>query len=311
MAKRIGIAFGGGGARGLAHVGVMKALDPHRELRPVVFAGSSAGSIAGALFAAGLSLGEIERATGEMEWFRDVIRLSDTVRHIFEGFQGGLVSNEKLGETLNTLLGKRSFDQLPYDLAVIASDLESRTRVIFTSKRVAEQLDSGPLEEFLPPADYSKPGVQTVVVSDLGDVGLAVRASCAVPGVFVPVEIAGMHLVDGGVFDQVPVDVVRGMGADFTVGVSLGLGYHAGQYGNAIQILGATISYLGLHQIRRSLDMADLGFQVSGIDSRSPLREGQRDLIAIGEKDMKERIPLLRQRVRNRLGVFTGGRSSQ
>ncbi|MFP4429988.1 MAG: patatin-like phospholipase family protein [Spirochaetaceae bacterium] len=298
MAKRIGIAFGGGGARGLAHVGVMKALEPHPELRPTLFAGSSAGSIAGALFAAGLSLSEIERATGEMEWFRDVIRLSDTVRHIFEGFQGGLVSNEKLGETLNDLLGHRTFDQLPYDLAVVTSDLESRARVVFTSKRVVARLDRKPLTDFLPPPDYAKPGVQTVIVSDVVDVGLAVRASCAVPGVFVPVKIAGMHLVDGGVFDQVPVDVVKGMGADLTIGVSLGLGYQGRQSGSAIQVLGATISYLGLHQIRRSLDMADLGFQVSGIDSRSPVREGQRDLIAIGEKDMQERIPLLRQRVR-------------
>jgi hypothetical protein len=84
--------------------------------------------------------------------------------------------------------------------------------------------------------------------------------------------------------------------------VSLGLGYHGRQSGSAIQVLGATISYLGLHQIRRSLDMADLGFQISGIDSRSPVREGQRDLIAIGEKDMKERIPLLKQRARGRWG---------
>ncbi len=304
MAKSIGIAFGGGGARGLAHVGVMKALEPHPDLRPVLFAGSSAGSIAGALFAAGLSLAEIERATAELEWFRDVIRLSDTVRHVFEGFQGGLVSNEKLGETLNHLLGHRSFDQLPFDLAIVASDLESRARVIFTSKRVAARLKQKPLREFLPPPDYAKPGVQTVVVSDVVDIGLAVRASCAVPGVFVPVPIAGMHLVDGGIFDQVPVDVVKGMGADLTIGVSLGLGYHSQKQGNAIQVLGATISYLGLHQIRRSLDLADLGFQVSGIDSRSPVREGQRDLIAIGETDMQERIPLLRKRAKGIWGNF-------
>ncbi len=304
MSKSIGIALGGGGARGLAHVGVMKALEKEADLRPTVFAGSSAGSIVGALFAAGLSQSVVEQRTGRLQWFRDVIRLSDTVRHIFEGLHGGVVSNDKLGDTLNELLDHRSFDQLPYDLAVLASDLESRTRVIFVAKRVAERIKQGPLKEFLPPPDYNKPGVETVIVSDVDDVGLAVRASCAVPGVFMPVKIAGMNLVDGGIFDQVPVDVLRAMGPDVCIGVSLGIGFQSGQYANAIQVLGATISYLGVHQIRKSLDMADLGFQISGIDCRSPVREGQRDLIAIGEKDMKEHLQLLKQRVRSRFGPF-------
>jgi len=97
-----------------------------------------------------------------------------------------------------------------------------------------------------------------------------------------------MHLVDGGLVDQTPVDVVRAMGATFSVGVSLALSFMPARMEHVFDALSGTVGMLGIHQLRKSLDLADIGFQVTGIDNRSPVKPHQTDLIAIGERDMNE-----------------------
>ena len=142
------------------------------------------------------------------------------------------------------------------------------------------------LEAFLPTPAAERPGCEITVISDYSDVGRAVRASCAIPGLFQPVEIRGMRLLDGGVLDQVPVDIVRAMGADVTVGVSLGLSYHKAKLAHPSDALADMVSLLGVQQLRKSLDMADVGFQLEGIEERSVLKTHQTDLISRGEKAM-------------------------
>jgi NTE family protein len=291
VAKRVGVAFGGGGARGLAHIGVIRALRNHPASLPFVVSGTSAGSIAAVLYAAGFPQAELESEARRFEWFRNVIRLSDTVRAVVRRERhGGLVSNALLGDTVNALLGGRSFDDLPVDVAVVAADIEHRRRVIFTSVRVAKRLRMRELERYLEPPVDDLPGCETLVISDVPDVGLAVRASCAVPGIFLPVEIGGMRLVDGGVVDQVPVDVVRAMGATFTVGVSLAMGYAPEEIHRPAGAVAAVIGILGQHTVRRSLDLADVGFQISGIESRSLVDIHQLDLIDQGERDTEAHL---------------------
>lgn len=290
MAKRIGIAFGGGGARGLAHIGVIRAIRNHAAALPTIVAGTSAGSIAAVLYAAGLPQAELEQIAGDFDWFRHVTKFSDTVRGVIgQGQRGGLVSNAALGETVNALIGGRGFDELPVDVAVVATDLERRQRVIFTSARVASRLDRRELERFLAPPAEGMPGCETVVVSDV-PVGLAVRASCAVPGIFLPVEVHEMHLVDGGIVDQVPVDVVRAMGALFTVGVSLAVGYSPERITWPAAAVSGMVGLMGLQLVRRSLDLADVGFQISGIETRSLVDTRQLDLIERGERDAEKHL---------------------
>jgi NTE family protein len=304
MAKRIGIAFGGGGARGLAHIGVIRAIRTRAAALPTIVAGTSAGSIAAVLYAAGLPQAELEQIAGGFDWFRHVIKFSDTVRGVIgQGQRGGLVSNAALGETVNALIGGRGFDELPVDVAVVATDLERRRRVIFTSASVASRLDRRELERFLAPPAEGMPGCDTVVISDVTDVGLAVRASCAVPGIFLPVEVRGMHLVDGGLVDQVPVDVVRAMGALFTVGVSLAMGYSPERITRPAAAISGMVGLMGLQLVRRSLDLADVGFQISGIETRSLVDTHQLDLIERGERDAEEHLggKLWRARRRARL----------
>ncbi|NOY08351.1 MAG: hypothetical protein GXP33_05880 [Spirochaetes bacterium] len=284
--KKIGVAFGGGGARGLAHLGVIRALKNRKHFLPEIVAGTSAGSIAAVLYASGLSQVEIEETAREFDWFRNVISFSDTVRNHLSRKRGGLVSNAKLGDSINRLLSGCSFNELNTDLAIVATNIEEKSRVIFTSRRVAEKIKTEELENFLPKPEGDLPGCDTVVVSDYDDVGMAVRASCAVPGVFLPVEIKGMRLLDGGVVDQVPVDVVKAMGADITVGVSLALSFIPHKYTTAVHSLSGMVGLLGVQQLRKNLEAADIGFQIKGIERRSPFNSKQYDLIDIGEEQM-------------------------
>jgi NTE family protein len=301
---KIGVAFGGGGARGLAHVGVLRALDKRPEYLPRMVAGTSVGSIVAALYAAGLSQDEIEETAKGFDWFHDVINITDTVKHALESKGGGLVSNEKLGRMVNTLLEGKGFQDLPFDLAVTATDIENRRRVIFTSPKVAKKMKSRILSRFLPGETEWKPGCSTLIVSDFEDVGTAVRASCAIPGVFLPVEIKEMRLLDGGAVDQVPVDVVKAMGADFTIGVSLSLTHLADGISNVTSVLSGLISVLGIHQLRASLDLADIGFQITGIEKRSIIDPRQLDLIDIGERDMQHWFGEMDKRLDLRVGLL-------
>ena len=129
-----------------------------------------------------------------------------------------------------------------------------------------------------------------MVISDVEDVGLAVRASAAVPGAFMPVEVRGMRLLDGGLVDQTPVDVVRAMGARLAIGVSLGLSFMPQKMNSLMSAISATIGTLGVHQLWRSLAMADIGFEVEGIQGRSPVKPRQFDLIQLGEEDAERWI---------------------
>lgn len=285
----IGLALGGGGARGIAHVGALEALNDYPALAPQIYAGTSAGSVIAVLAAAGLSPAEIREFASGLEWFTHVIKVSDFIdlRHLN---RGGLFPNTRLRETVNERIGRRSFDELPHDVAITATDIVGRRRVIFTSHRVAQRLDRRTLERFLPPPRRQLPGAETVILSDVADVGLAVCASCAVPGFFRPVSIHTMNLVDGGLVDQTPVDIISSMGATFSIGVSLGLSFMPQKLENALHAFGGTVGMLGIQQLRKSLESADIGFQVSGIDGRSPFTAGQTDLIGLGRRDMHTHI---------------------
>ena len=233
---------------------------------------------------------KLEELVREFDWFHHVISLSDTVHRVIDKRQGGLVSNAKLGNTMNALLEGRSFDDLEIDLAVVATDLENRRRVIFTSRRVAKRLIQKELTQFLPEPTDSLPGCVTEIISDCKDIGMAVRASCAVPGVFMPVRVQGMRLLDGGLVDQVPVDVVRAMGANVTIGISLALAFIPQKFKSTPSILSGMVGMLGVQQLRKNLDRADIGFQIQGIDRRSLIDPKQLDLLDIGESNMNERL---------------------
>jgi len=297
--KRIGIALGGGGAKGFAHIGVIKVLRENKELLPAIAAGTSAGSIVASLYAGGLSQEKLEESAKKFGWFHDVINLPDTARLLIGRKMSGLLSNASLGQSVNELLGGRTFNDLEIDLAVVATDIENKRRVIFTSERMADNINYSELKKYLPEPENSKPGFSTHVVSDFNDIGKAVQASCAVPGVFQPVEIKGMKLFDGGLIDQIPVDVIRAMGADISIGVSLALATIHNKISNPVYAASSIFGILGIHQIRKSLDLADIGFQISGIEKKSSIDPKQYELLELGKTEMEKHTDELKSLLEN------------
>lgn len=208
---RIGLVLSGGGARGAAHVGVLKLLEQlHIPIDAI--AGTSMGAVVGGLYASGLSPREIESVMTSLNWqdaFRDRPPREDlTFRRKLEdrnflvkfplGLRGhhiqlpkGLIEGQKLSQTLRRLTlpvaRVTSFDDLPTPFRAVATDLETGE----------------------------------AVVMDSGDLTTAMRASMSAPGVFSPVERDGRLLVDGGLSENLPIDVARKMGVDVLIVVDV------------------------------------------------------------------------------------------
>ncbi len=209
---RIGLVLSGGGARGAAHIGVLKVLEQLRV--PVdAIAGTSMGAVVGGLYASGLSAAEIEKVMTSIDWqdaFRDRPPREDlTLRRkqedesflvkfplgLHDGhivLPRGLIQGQKLTEELRALTLPvaliQNFDELPTRFRAVATDLETGDIVIMAS----------------------------------GDLTSAMRASLSAPGVFAPVEREGHLLVDGGIADNVPIDIARAMGVDLVIVVDVG-----------------------------------------------------------------------------------------
>jgi NTE family protein len=191
---RIGLALGGGGAKGLAHILILEALD-ELGIRPHIIAGCSIGAIIGALYAAGLSGKEIraqieqffideKEARDKLFAFPKSVRWLDFIDPALAG--GGLLSSDDFIEFLGEILPTRRFRQLQIPLKVITAELLTGQEVII----------------------------------DSGDLLPALQASMAVPGVFPPVEINGRRLVDGGVANPLPYDRVQS-GSDIVIAIDV------------------------------------------------------------------------------------------
>jgi NTE family protein len=245
---RVGLVLSGGGARGATHIGVLKMIDKLHV--PIdVIAGTSMGAVVGGLYASGMSGEQIERAMGSLDWqaaFRDrpprteldYRRKEEDRRFLVNlpvGLQGkrlvipkGLVQGQMLTETLRrlTLPVARitDFDQLPTRFRAVATNLEDG------GKRI---------------------------IGD-GDLTSAMRASMSVPGLFAPVEYRGELLVDGGLADNLPIDVARSMGVDILIVVDAGFPLQPRKSLNSLPgITNQMLSILLRKDIER--DLATLG----------------------------------------------------
>jgi NTE family protein len=205
----VGLALGGGSARGLAHVGVLRWLEEHRI--PVEYiAGTSMGGLIGGAYATGMTSDEIARIVHSLDWdelfgassyrWKSIRRKNDARMfpsrlefHVRRGV--ALPSALNSGQQIDLLLARigalyapvRSFDALPTPFRCVALDLRSGRAIA--------------LKE--------------------GSLPLALRATMSIPGIFPPVIADSMVLVDGGAMDNVPADVVRGMGAGIVIAVNV------------------------------------------------------------------------------------------
>lgn len=175
--KRVGLALGGGAARGAAHVGVIQVLE-REGITVDCVAGTSVGSVVGAAYAAGLRSDQLLDIARQLRW-----------RHIARPVwpRYGYVSFAGLEKTLVRTLGDLTFADLRLPFACVAWDLETCRPVVLREGRLAP----------------------------------AVRASSSIPGAVAPIEIGGRLLADGGVVNNLPISVVRELGADIVIAVSL------------------------------------------------------------------------------------------
>ncbi len=204
---RICLVLSGGGARGMAHIGVLKVLE---DLKIPIdcIAGTSMGAIVGGLYASGMTVQQIDSTMRSVDWqeaFRDapprrdlafrrkqddrnfLVKLPLGLKHGKVLLPKGFIQGQKLQETLRQLTlpfsNSTDFDLLPTPFRAVATDLETGN----------------------------------AVVMDRGDLAIAMRASMSAPGVFAPVELNGQLLVDGGLAENLPVSVARAMHADILI----------------------------------------------------------------------------------------------
>ncbi len=188
---RIGLALSGGGARGLAHIGVLKVMEeagiPIRAL-----AGTSMGGVVAAAYAAGWSAEELEREAIRMSSLRELARLVD-----LRPLRRGLLAGEHVREFLSQLIAPDlTFENLRFPLGLKAVDLNTGAEVDLTEGSVLE----------------------------------AAMATSAFPGVFPPVEMGPWRLVDGGVLNNLPTDLPKTLGTDVVIGVNVSPEPGAGEH---------------------------------------------------------------------------------
>ena len=178
---KVGLALGGGGARGLAHIGVLEVLQ-EAEIPIDMIAGTSAGAAIGAIYAQGKDAKLIEDLVPTLNW-RKLLTLVDLAFP-----RTGLIHGRKIGQLLELIMGgKIKFSDLKIKLACVATDLSQ-------------------CEE---------------VVIDEGSVVDAVRASFSIPGIFTVVRRKGQYLVDGSLVNPVPINVLKSKGMDFIIAVNV------------------------------------------------------------------------------------------
>jgi NTE family protein len=197
---KIGVALGGGFARGIAHIGVLRVLEQY-EIPVDFIAGTSVGALIAAAYASGTSLDEMAHQ-GSLTRFRDFGRWTLS--------RMGMASNERLDEFLHRFTTAKYFSQMKIPLAIVATDLLSGESVHFTK----------------------------------GEISPALRASCAYPGLFLPVEHDGHFLVDGFLTEQVPAPAVREMGAEVIISVHLEPGILDSRPRNTIEVISRAFSII-------------------------------------------------------------------
>jgi NTE family protein len=211
----VGLALGGGFARGFAHLGVLQVLEQnHIPISHI--AGSSVGSILGAAYASGAPLARIIETCRTLR-FRDIAR--------WRVSRLGLASNQRLENLIGRVFESRQFEDLRIPLAVVATDLTSGEPVVFKQGNLVD----------------------------------AIRASCAFPGLFEPVEIGTRCLADGGLVAPVPTRAARELGAATVIGVSVGMqDGHRGAPTNIFQVVSRAVNAAQKHQLEVWERHADL-----------------------------------------------------
>jgi NTE family protein len=258
----VGLALGGGMARGTSHIGVLRVLERHGI--PIdIIAGTSVGSLIGGAYASGLTPDQIEELTKTIRW-SDLGRV--TVSKL------GFYSNARTEEYIRARFPVHEFEKLRLPFGAVAADIQTGKMVVFTE----------------------------------GNLPLAIRASCAMPVFYTPVEVNGRLMVDGGVVGHLPASVARMMGADIVIAVDVNSQHRPiAPPTNMFTVMAQSLSVMGRHTVSYLYQDADVVI-IPKIGHIRPddLRKAP-EMIAAGEEATEGLIRKIRGKLmQERPGLF-------
>ncbi|HEY1078084.1 MAG TPA: patatin-like phospholipase family protein [Fontimonas sp.] len=250
---KVALVLGGGGARGFAHIGVLKMLDV-LGIKPDLIVGTSAGSVAGAFYAAGYNGFDLQMLAYEL----DRATVTD-----WSLFSKGLLRGDALQNFVNRQLGNRNIDQLKIPFAAVAARLDNGQGVLFQR----------------------------------GNVGQAVRASSAVPGVFQPTLVNGVEYVDGGLVSPVPIRYAKQLGADFIIAVDVSTPPSATLTETKLDVVMRTFDIMGQAIREAELPQADVVIRPDLSKIASSDFDSKQLAILQGERAAVAMVPAIRERL--------------
>ncbi len=263
---KIGLALGGGAARGFAHIGVIKALEA-QGIYPDIVVGTSAGSLVGAMYAAGNSGLALHKLALEM----DESAISDWSVPLFSK-SSGVFKGEGLQNYVNKTVNNQPIEKLKLSFGAVAADLNSGAPILFRR----------------------------------GNTGTAVRASSAVPGVFQPVRIGEHSYVDGGLVAPVPVRYAREMGADIVIAVNISSQPDTQLSTSSLDVVLQTFNIMGQRLNFHELKEADVVLQPRLGSMKGTDFNGRNLAILAGEQvtidamaEIKQKIKLKREQLQS------------
>jgi NTE family protein len=255
---KIGLALGGGAARGFAHIGVIKALEA-QGIVPDIVVGTSAGSVVGAMYASGYNGFQLQKMALEM----DEASISDWAIPFFSKAPG-VLKGEALQLYVNKTVKNQPIEKLKIPFGAVATDLKTGQPILFRR----------------------------------GNTGMAVRASSAVPSVFQPVSIGGRTYVDGGLVAPVPVRFAKEMGAEFIIAVNISSATEAQATASSVDVLMQTFTIMGQRINQLELKDADIVITPSLGTMGSADFNGRNLAVLAGEQAAAAVMPQIKARLK-------------
>lgn len=256
---RIGLALGGGAARGFAHIGVIKALESQGIMADIIV-GTSAGSVVGAMYAAGNNGFALQKLALEM----DEAAISDWSLPLFSK-TSGVLKGDALQAYVNKMVLQLPIERLKKPFGAVATDLNTGQPILFQR----------------------------------GNTGLAVRASSSVPGVFQPVRVNEKQYVDGGLVSPVPVMFAREMGADLVIAVNISSQPEVQTAGGSLDVLLQTFTIMGQRLNYFELKSADVVIKPELPGMKGGDFAGRNLAILAGERAAMANMAEIKQKIRN------------
>lgn len=250
---KIGLALGSGGARGFAHLGVMKVFK--EEGIPIDYlSGSSMGALIACFYATGLDMDQLYKISSA---FKRKYYLDFTVPKM------GFVAGKRVKDLIRIFTHGKNIEELNIPVAVVATDLMSGEKVVFTKGPIAD----------------------------------AVRASISIPGIFVPEKINGRLLVDGGVVDRIPVSVVKEMGAEMVIAVDVSHVKTNTEITSIYDVIMQSIDIMQMELVDHRMVASDIMIRPRVEKYNSRAFTNIEEIINIGEEAARKQIDEIKKRI--------------